>query len=163
MIMGGIPYYLNLLRGKLSCSQNIDSLFFRKNGELWDEFEHLYRTLFSNNEKYIKVVQTLSEKTGGLTRGEIAQKSGMTANGDLTKILNDLISCGFVRVSGFYKKKKKDALYQLADYHTAFYFRYLKDHYGKMSISGAIQLITLDAGHGPVWPLNSSARIILRR
>ena len=34
-------------------------------------------------------------------------------------------------VSGFYKKKKKDALYLLADYYTVFYFRYLKDHYGK--------------------------------
>lgn len=131
MIMGGIPYYLNLLRSKLSYSQNIDSLFFRKNGELWDEFEHLYRTLFSNSEKYISVVQTLSEKTGGMNRNELSLKLGTAANGDLTKILNDLISCGFVRVSGFYKKKKKDALYQLADYYTAFYFRYLKDHYGK--------------------------------
>lgn len=131
MIMGGIPYYLNLLSGKLSYSQNIDNLFFRKNGELWDEFDHLYRTLFSSSERYINVVQVLSEKTGGMTRGELAQKAGMIPNGDLTKIINDLASCGFVRVSGFYKKKKKDALYQLADYYTAFYFRYLKDNYGR--------------------------------
>lgn len=37
MIMGGIPYYLNLLDSKLSLAQNVDNLFFRKNGELWDE------------------------------------------------------------------------------------------------------------------------------
>jgi len=131
MIMGGIPYYLNLLRGRLSYSQNIDSLFFRKNGELWDEFEHLYRTLFSNSDKYISIVKALSEKKGGLTRSELAEKTGIAQNGDFTKMINDLISCGFVRVSNFYKKKKKDALYQLADYYTAFYFRYLKDNYGK--------------------------------
>lgn len=41
------------------------------------------------------------------------------------------MTSGFVRVSAFYKKKKKDALYQLSDYYTAFYFRYIKDHYGR--------------------------------
>ena len=131
MIMGGIPYYLNLLRGRLSLSQNIDNLFFKKNGELWDEFDHLYKTLFSNSEAHIRVVKALSEKKGGLTRNELAEKSGMHANGDLTEIIDNLVSSGFVRVSNFYGKKKKDALYQLADYYSAFYFRYIKEHYGK--------------------------------
>ena len=131
MIMGGIPYYLNLLRGSFSLSQNIDNIFFKKNGELHDEFEHLYKTLFSNSEAHIRVVQALSEKTGGLSRNELAERSGLHANGDLTEIIDNLVSSGFVRVSNFYKKKKKDALYQLADYYTAFYFRYIKDNYGK--------------------------------
>ena len=38
---------------------------------------------------------------------------------------------GFVRVNGFYGNKKKEALYQLADYYTLFYFRYIKNNYGK--------------------------------
>lgn len=130
MIMGGIPYYLNQLRSSLSFSQNIDNLFFKKNGGLHDEFIHLYRTLFSNSENYIRVVQALSEKTSGLKRTEIAERTGLPANGDLTQIINNLVSSGFVRVSTFYKKKKKDALYQLADYYTAFYFRYIKDKHG---------------------------------
>lgn len=50
MIMGGIPYYLNLLDSEESLHQNIDRLFFKKKGELWDEFDHLYNTLFSNSE-----------------------------------------------------------------------------------------------------------------
>lgn len=131
MIMGGIPYYLNLLRGSLSFSQNIDELFFKKRGELHDEFNHLYQTLFSNSENYIRVVQALSEKTGGLTRYELAEKSGLSTNGNLTEIISNLVASGFVRVSSFYRKKKKDALYQLSDYYTAFYFRYIKEHYGK--------------------------------
>lgn len=131
MIMGGIPYYLNLLKPSLSYHQNIDNLFFKKNGELRDEFNHLYKTLYTNSESYIKVVEALSEKTGGLTRKEISERTGMPANGDLTQIINNLISSGFVRVSSFYKKKRKDALYQLADYYTAFYFRYIKNNYGR--------------------------------
>ena len=131
MIMGGIPYYLNLLNRDLSYTQNIDNLFFRKHGELWDEFDRLYSTLFSNSENYIKVTEALSRKASGLTRNEIAHHCKLPPNGALTKILSNLVSSGFVRVSNIYGNKKKDARFQLADYYTEFYFRYIKDHYGK--------------------------------
>ena len=49
----------------------------------------------------------------------------------LSKMLKNLIDSGFVRISGFYCKKKKEAIYQLADYYTTFYFRYIKENYGK--------------------------------
>ena len=51
MIMGGIPYYLSLIDSELAFNANIDNMFFRKRAELWDEFEHLYQTLFSNSEQ----------------------------------------------------------------------------------------------------------------
>lgn len=131
MIMGGIPYYLSLLDSNLSYVQNIDNLFFRKKAELWDEFEHLYRTLFVNCDKYIQVVECLSEKRSGYTRYEIAEKTGIAANGKLTKILENLINSGFVRAETFYGKKKKERLYQSSDYYTNFYFRFIKENYGK--------------------------------
>lgn len=131
MIMGGIPYYLSLLENDLSYVQNIDNLFFRKKAELWDEFEHLYRTLFANSDKYIRVMECLSKKRSGCTRNEIADITGIASNGKLTKILEDLISSGFVRASSFYGNKKKAALYQSSDYYTNFYFRFLKDNHGK--------------------------------
>ena len=34
-------------------------------------------------------------------------------------------------MSNLYGNKKKEARYQLADYYTAFYFRYIKNNYGK--------------------------------
>ena len=131
MIMGGIPFYLNQLKNRYSLSQNIDRIFFRKQGELWDEFDHLFRTLFSNNEAYIRIAEALSKKTGGLTREEIGRETGIAVNGTLTKMLNHLISSGFVRVSTYYGKKKKDQQYQLSDPYTAFYFKYVQDHSGK--------------------------------
>lgn len=131
MIMGGIPYYLSLLSSEESFSQNIDRLFFRDKGELWDEFVHLYRTLFTGSDNCIKIVEALSTRSSGLTRGEIIEKTGLPSNGAMTSMLEDLIASGFVRVSNFYDRKKKDALYQLADYYTAFYYRYIKDNYGK--------------------------------
>ena len=131
MVMGGIPYYLSLLDEALTLKQNIDNLFFKNKGELWDEFEHLYKTLFSNSEKYEAVVEALSTKKYGMTRDEIISKTGICSGGDLSTILNNLILSGFVRATGFYEKKKKEAVYQLADYYTLFYFKYIRNNYGK--------------------------------
>ncbi|MDY6469814.1 MAG: ATP-binding protein, partial [Succinivibrio dextrinosolvens] len=131
MIMGGIPYYLSLLNSKLSLSQNIDALFFTDRGELSDEFEHLYRTLFTNSASYIKVVEALSKKKGGLTREELLKATGRQTGGDLSVILKNLELSGFIRISNFFNKKKKNALYQLCDYYTSFYFKFIKENYGK--------------------------------
>jgi len=131
MIMGGIPYYLSLLDNGLSYVNNIDNLFFRKKAQLWDEFSHLYRTLFTNSDKYIQIVETLAEKRNGYTRNELAAISGIASNGKLTKMLNDLINSGFVRAVSFYGNKKKETLYQSSDYYTNFYFKFLKNQYGK--------------------------------
>lgn len=48
MTMGGIPYYLKLLDNELSYLTNIDTIFFKSKGPLWDEFDHLYEALFGN-------------------------------------------------------------------------------------------------------------------
>ncbi len=131
MILGGIPYYLGLLDPELAFNANIDNLFFRKRAELWDEFDHLYQTLFANSEQYIRVVEQLSKKRIGMTRSEIAEKTGFPANGALSKILNDLADSGFVRKYCFYGRKAKDVLFQLSDYYTLFYYRFLKGGFGR--------------------------------
>lgn len=128
MIMGGIPYYLSLLDKEMSYLQNIDYLFFRKRAELWDEFDHLYNTLFSNGDNYIAVAEELSKKRIGFTRNEISENTGISNNGALTKILKNLVDSGFVRENQFFGKEKKDTLYQLADYYSCFYFHYIRNH-----------------------------------
>lgn len=131
MITGGIPYYLSLLKAKYSLSQNIDRMFFEKRGDLWDEFDHLYATLFSGSDSYIAIVEALGAKPGGMTRSQIMETTGMSTNGALTKILKNLVDSGFVRLSYFYGKKKKDALYQLSDYYSAFYLHFVRENYGR--------------------------------
>lgn len=131
MIMGGIPYYLSLLDPEMAFNANIDNMFFRKRAELWDEFDRLYQTLFSNSEQYIRIVEQLSKKRMGLTRSEIAEQTKLPANGSLSKMLNDLTDSGFVRKYAFYGRKTKEVLYQLSDYYTLFYYRFIKDGFGK--------------------------------
>ena len=62
MILGGIPYYLNLLERGMSLSQNIDRLFFAETALLGSEFENLYASLFKDSRDYIKIVEILSKK-----------------------------------------------------------------------------------------------------
>ncbi len=130
MILGGIPYYLRLLDPELPLNANIDQILFRKRAELWDEFDHLYQTLFTNSEKYIRVVEALSRKRGGMSRKEIAGALRTPENGELSRILNNLRDSGFVRLNINYANRK-ETLYQLADYYTMFYFRFIRDGYGK--------------------------------
>lgn len=46
MILGGTPYYLDLLRKEYSLAQNIDFFFFKTNAELSEEYGILLKSLF---------------------------------------------------------------------------------------------------------------------
>ena len=126
MIMGGIPYYWNFLQKGQSLTQNIDRLFFNKEGELKDEFDMLYASLFKSPENYIKVITALGEKKAGMTREEIISQTSMSDSGTLTKILKELEWCGFIRKYNVLGKKVKSAIYQLIDNYTLFYFRFIR-------------------------------------
>ena len=131
MIMGGIPYYLNLLQPDLPLDRNIDELFFVKKAKLWDEHEQLYKTLFKNANEYITVVEALATKRMGLTRNEILAKTGLPNNGLISKVLDDLTYCDFIRKYNYYGNRKRDSLYQLSDFYSMFYYKFIKGSAGK--------------------------------
>ncbi|MBR5984011.1 MAG: ATP-binding protein [Bacteroidales bacterium] len=131
MMMGGIPYYLKQLEPGRTLADNIDNCFFKKNGKLWDEFENLYETLFAESEIYLRIVEALAGKTIGLTREEIISVTRLPNNGMTSKALKDLVKCGFVRTYQYYGRKTKGQTFQLADFYTMFYFKFIKDNYGQ--------------------------------
>lgn len=57
-------------------------MFFKEKGLLWDEFGHLYNTLFKNDDTYIAVVMFCQKKRMGMTRKEIVKKIGVSDNGE---------------------------------------------------------------------------------
>ncbi len=125
MIFGGVPYYWTFLEKGLSLSQNVDNILFSKNAPLKDEFDYLYAAIFKNPAVYIKIIETLGKKKVGMTREEIISESGILNSGDLTKKLEELESCGFIRKYYSFGMKKKNALYQLVDFFTLYYYRFL--------------------------------------
>ena len=127
MVMGGVPYYWTKLDPGKSIGMNINDLFLQDQGELHDEFRYVYASMFNTPEKYIKVVETLSGKKSGMTRDEIIKKGKFDNNGHISRIIEDLIECGFVRKYCHTDKKIKDAIYQLVDCYTLFYYQIAKN------------------------------------
>lgn len=126
MVLGGIPYYLDMLDASLSLAQNINQLLFRPNGALAHEFSNLYAALFKNSEDYIKIIEALSKKKSGLSRTEIIKATSLSSGNGLTTMLNNLEWCGFIRRYQNYNASRKDnILYQLIDFFTLFYYNFL--------------------------------------
>jgi uncharacterized protein len=126
MAFGGIPYYLNAVRKGISVTQCIDELFYNKNGLLRNEFDNLYPSLFKHAGNYMGVVKALSKKAKGLTREEIIQTAKLPNGGGISKVLNELEQCDFIRKYTLVNNKQKDALYQLTDFYTLFYFNFIE-------------------------------------
>ena len=131
MILGGIPYYWSLLRRGESLSQNIDRLFFSENGRLSHEFEALYDSLFKKPTPYISIVTALATKKAGMTRKELLENTSLDDNAVFIRTLEELEQCNFIRKYQILGKKQRDAIYQLMDNFTLFYFRYLTSNIKK--------------------------------
>jgi hypothetical protein len=95
------------------------------------EYSELYASLFKNHEPYERIVSELGRKGTGLTRGEIAAGIGIPESGTLTRYLEELEQCGFVRKYSVLGKKNKGAVFQLIDSYTLFYFKVLSAASGK--------------------------------
>ena len=136
MVMGGVPFYLSKMEKGESVAQNIDRLLFAEDGELHDEFQSLYDSLYKNAANHIKIVTALATKGKGLTRQTILESTKLPDNGKFSLMLEELETCGFIRSyepflndSGRSRRRKvderqsPDTLFQLVDPFTLFHFQ----------------------------------------
>lgn len=130
-IFGGVPYYLNMLDSEESLTQNVDRLLFSQTGELRDEYNFVFRSLFEEYTVYHKIVELLSKKKKGLTREELQHGLNISSGGNFTDALNNLLNCDFIRKYHCFGKKQRDALYQLTDSFTYFYLSFVSDFAGQ--------------------------------
>lgn len=126
MILGGVPYYWKHLNKSKSLPQNIDNLFFNSNAVLKNEFTEIYNSLFRHSEKYISLVVSLGKKRMGLLREEIIEISGLTNGGSITRMLEELEQCGFIRSYYGFGKKQRNKIYQLTDLLSLFYLNFIR-------------------------------------
>ena len=126
MILGGVPYYLDMLKKDLPLSVNIDYLFFKEGAPLKNEYDFLFRSLFKESKSYKKVIETLSEKLIGMTRNDLLEATKMDKGGTLSEILDNLCACDFVRKYTSIGKTERDAIYQLTDLFSLFHLRFVE-------------------------------------
>lgn len=127
MILGGIPYYLSYIKKGLSLAQNIDNLFFNKNAQLSLEFDRLFLSCFEHPEFAKKIVTFLNEKRIGFTREEIVTALKIGNGGNLTKVLNSLISSDFIIKYIPFGKTSNVSYYKLIDPFCLFYLRFVNN------------------------------------
>ena len=146
MILGGVPYYLDMLDRNKSLSENVDMLFFGKEAPLAREFDRLYKSLFNNPDKYKAVIRTLSGSRKGMTRGELAKKLKVNDNGHFGDILEDLVNCDFIRYYNLIGKSVRatGGLYQLVDFYSIFHQTFLTKritdaHYWSNTLNTPVQ------------------------
>ena len=128
MVVGGTPYYLAKMDRKESVAQNIDRLFFHHTGELRNEYEFLFKSLFKDSMLYRRVVELLASKSIGMTRDEIISSLDISDGGFLTEVLQNLMTCDFIREYNSFGNKRKGKLFQLTDLFTLFYLKFVKNN-----------------------------------
>ena len=131
MILGGIPYYLDMLIKGMPLNVCIDDLFFKQNAPLRTEFDFLFRSLFKDSKMYRNVVLALSSKLKGMTRQELLDVLKLNEGGDLSEVLDNLVKCDFIRKYTAIGKTERDAMFQLTDLFSLFHIRFVADNNGQ--------------------------------
>ena len=125
MAMGGVAYYLSLFENNKSVAQNIEQLCFTRGGELTDEFERLFKSLFKKADNHLAIITALKNKGKGMTRLELLSATQLPNNGNFSKLLRELEQCEFIRSYTPFGKAKKEIMYQLTDPFCLFYFKFM--------------------------------------
>lgn len=129
MATGGVPYYLNeVKRGDTSVTA-INKMYFGKKASLKNEFDNLYKALFSNYEKHILVIRALASKWIGLTRSQIVEHTQLQSGGSITTVLNELETSGFIQSVLPFGKQQRETLYRLTDEYSLFYLHFIEANF----------------------------------
>lgn len=126
MAFGGVPFYLDKLRNNQTVTENIDHIFFADE-KIHQEFRDVYAGLYASKERYVEIVKALGAHFYGMTQKEICDALGIKSGGTLTKLLENLTESGIIRAYPRYGKKRVETVYQLIDFFSLFYLRFIHD------------------------------------
>ena len=127
MVFGGIPYYLSYFRKGYSFEQNTDMILFGNKPRLYDEFNRLFRAIFTNSEDCKKIIRCLAKRNYGFTREEIASATGLPLGGGLSDTLAALAESDFILRYSPYGKGTGE-YYKLIDSFCLYWLKYVEQN-----------------------------------
>lgn len=149
--IGGVPWYLEQINGKLSADDNLKNLFFSKSSPLSREFNLIFHDLFGNKgEIYKKISELLSSGPANLNK--ISEQLSYTKSGALSKYLDNLIEASFISRDFTWSIKNGEisrlSQFRLSDNYLRFYMKYVMSNEQKISLGnfGDISMSSL-----PEW------------
>jgi uncharacterized protein len=128
MVIGGIPHYLKMLRKGESTVQAVDRLCFEKGGDLTNEFNEVFKSLFGKSILHETIVKGLATSQNGILREELLKVTKLPSNGDFSKALNELIDSGFAQKYAPYGKVQRKSLYRLTDELSLFHIKFIEPY-----------------------------------
>ena len=125
MVFGGIPYYLSCFRKGYSFERNADMILFGSKPRLKDEFNRLFKAIFTNAEDCKQIIRLLVTRNYGFTREEIATSTGLPLGGGLSDTLTALAENDFIMRYSPYGKGTGE-YYKLIDCFCLFWLKYVE-------------------------------------
>ena len=90
------------------------------NRKQWSKFT------FKDASIYLNTVALLGRKAKGMTRAEIMSALKIPEGGNFSQVLENLCNCDFIRKYSAFGKKERDVMYQLSDFYTLFFLKFVK-------------------------------------
>ena len=124
-VFGGVPYYLSLVDKQLSFEENVTQMFFKVDGNLYDEPNFLMKEEFRKPAIYNSVIMAIAK--GANRPHTIQEVAGIEAKSS-PFYLRQLVDIGFLRkVLPFGENllKSKKGIYEIADNTFRFWYEYV--------------------------------------
>ena len=146
-VTGGVPRYLEEVDPGLSAEENIRRLCFRKEGELFKDFDAIFNPVFGVGvADRRRILELLAD--GPMSGAEMAPKLALDRNGALSDRLRELEEGGFIDSDpGLNPETGKEARvsrYRLRDNYTRFYLKYVMPRKALIQ-RGAYRFASLEA------------------
>jgi AAA+ ATPase superfamily predicted ATPase len=144
-ILGGVPKYLELLKGHSSLYTALDQLAFSETGYLTDEFDRIFISHFASNDDYARIIDALAQHPYGLYRKELSAYANIDIGGGLTNHLFNLESAGFIHSIYPIDKSTNSRLikYYLSDAYLRFYYAFIKPNLSQIKNGPNLKFSTL--------------------
>lgn len=125
LILGGVPKYLLEINTNKSFDQNINTLFFTRDGQLVNDYKRIFYSQFKAPKVYETIVRYL--RNGPKTLLEVSMHLKATSGGGIQSYLENLEKALFITSYVPYDKNDDSKLkkYKLTDEYLRFYFKYV--------------------------------------
>lgn len=128
MSLGGVAKYLTFVDPGESVAQTVNRLCFSSNGQLVNEFQNLFQSLFDSPQRHIQIIRGLADRRSGMLQRELLEKLNIPSGGEASLMLEELQESGFVASCPEFQKLKKDKRLWLIDEYSAFYLTWMESH-----------------------------------
>lgn len=133
LTVGGIPEYLKRIHAHSSLQIGICEESFKKDSYFSNEKKRIFISSFATNIYYQEIIDYLSQVKFA-SKQEIEKCLHTKGGGNLTNVLRDLESCGFIERYVPYQMESNSHLvrYCIADSYLRFYFKFIAPLYERI-------------------------------